>query len=527
MKKVLLENGRPDKPVACPRCHSLNTKFCYFNNYNVKQPRHFCRECQRYWTAGGSLRNVPVGAGRRKHKLSCSNPSDSYGNAPNTSIGSDTNECPHISSFKPYPPSSFKHLTACNLDGKIVQEMRHDDAIAMHGSQTLQKLTTDVALDLKFSVATHGHRPDASILTSKHYDAHGAEKLGFSKISQKRARELTLDSKFFKMTHGHGSVTPKLTSTHENGQEYGHDGGDGDAHDDACDKGAPKVLLSHDGDETPPSHCGATHDMPTSCHVTEHDDSTCCSSVTTALASSSSEAASEPNGSSPTAHTLPPSAVAKPLGLENTPAFWGPLMWPWLWPFCFNGVNSVPMGGGISHVDPSLAAGLGAGASNVIPQIDQAFTSAIGALSASNASHIDLAHASAAGPGFLHPWPYVWNPLGWGSPWNVAWNGPSMGIEHSQGPAQEKQGSICIPKTLRMDRPDEAAHSSILSTLGVTTLPHSPASFFNAFQPRGDVFQPKTPAPQAPTEDSGLHQHSSTHVNPAAQARSVAFQEGS
>jgi Dof domain, zinc finger len=24
--------------------------------------------CQRYWTAGGTLRNVPVGAGRRKNK---------------------------------------------------------------------------------------------------------------------------------------------------------------------------------------------------------------------------------------------------------------------------------------------------------------------------------------------------------------------------------------------------------------------------------------------------------------------------
>nr|CAD1825227.1 unnamed protein product [Ananas comosus var. bracteatus] len=57
---------KPDKIVPCPRCDSLDTKFCYFNNYNVSQPRHFCKNCQRYWTAGGSLRNVPVGAGRRK-----------------------------------------------------------------------------------------------------------------------------------------------------------------------------------------------------------------------------------------------------------------------------------------------------------------------------------------------------------------------------------------------------------------------------------------------------------------------------
>lgn len=61
---------KPDKLLPCPRCESMDTKFCYYNNYNVNQPRHFCKNCQRYWTAGGSLRNVPVGAGRRKNKQS-------------------------------------------------------------------------------------------------------------------------------------------------------------------------------------------------------------------------------------------------------------------------------------------------------------------------------------------------------------------------------------------------------------------------------------------------------------------------
>ncbi|XP_008793017.1 dof zinc finger protein 5-like [Phoenix dactylifera] len=54
--------------LPCPRCKSKETKFCYFNNYNVNQPRHFCKACHRYWTAGGTLRNVPVGAGRRKNR---------------------------------------------------------------------------------------------------------------------------------------------------------------------------------------------------------------------------------------------------------------------------------------------------------------------------------------------------------------------------------------------------------------------------------------------------------------------------
>ncbi|XP_020693972.1 cyclic dof factor 1 isoform X2 [Dendrobium catenatum] len=64
---------KPDKILPCPRCKSMDTKFCYFNNYNVNQPRHFCKNCQRYWTEGGSMRNVPVGAGRRKSKSSTTN----------------------------------------------------------------------------------------------------------------------------------------------------------------------------------------------------------------------------------------------------------------------------------------------------------------------------------------------------------------------------------------------------------------------------------------------------------------------
>lgn len=63
---------KPDKILPCPRCNSMDTKFCYYNNYNINQPRHFCKSCQRYWTAGGTMRNVPVGAGRRKNKNSAS-----------------------------------------------------------------------------------------------------------------------------------------------------------------------------------------------------------------------------------------------------------------------------------------------------------------------------------------------------------------------------------------------------------------------------------------------------------------------
>ncbi|XP_040378465.1 dof zinc finger protein 4-like [Oryza brachyantha] len=59
--------GAPEQaPLRCPRCNSSNTKFCYYNNYNLTQPRHFCKTCRRYWTKGGALRNVPIGGGCRK-----------------------------------------------------------------------------------------------------------------------------------------------------------------------------------------------------------------------------------------------------------------------------------------------------------------------------------------------------------------------------------------------------------------------------------------------------------------------------
>ncbi|KAJ7553371.1 hypothetical protein O6H91_06G095800 [Diphasiastrum complanatum] len=69
-----LQDRRSNKPnpseevLKCPRCESSNTKFCYYNNYSLAQPRHFCKNCKRYWTRGGALRNVPVGGGCRKNK---------------------------------------------------------------------------------------------------------------------------------------------------------------------------------------------------------------------------------------------------------------------------------------------------------------------------------------------------------------------------------------------------------------------------------------------------------------------------
>ena len=77
--------------LKCPRCDSTNTKFCYYNNYNLSQPRHFCKNCRRYWTKGGALRNIPVGGGSRKNtKRSSSNTKRSSSTSPSVSSPSAT-----------------------------------------------------------------------------------------------------------------------------------------------------------------------------------------------------------------------------------------------------------------------------------------------------------------------------------------------------------------------------------------------------------------------------------------------------
>lgn len=93
LKPTQPENQPPQK---CPRCDSLNTKFCYYNNYSLSQPRYFCKTCRRYWTQGGTLRNVPVGGGCRKGKRSktSSNSSQNPSEVPPPQISSATGAAP-------------------------------------------------------------------------------------------------------------------------------------------------------------------------------------------------------------------------------------------------------------------------------------------------------------------------------------------------------------------------------------------------------------------------------------------------
>ncbi|MED6206654.1 hypothetical protein PIB30_028897 [Stylosanthes scabra] len=64
-----LPRPREEPPQhKCPRCDSENTKFCYYNNYSLSQPRYLCKACKRYWTQGGTLRNIPLGSSKNKNK---------------------------------------------------------------------------------------------------------------------------------------------------------------------------------------------------------------------------------------------------------------------------------------------------------------------------------------------------------------------------------------------------------------------------------------------------------------------------
>jgi len=65
----------PPPPRVCARCDSDNTKFCYYNNYSEFQPRYFCKNCRRYWTHGGALRNVPIGGSSRAKRTRINQPS--------------------------------------------------------------------------------------------------------------------------------------------------------------------------------------------------------------------------------------------------------------------------------------------------------------------------------------------------------------------------------------------------------------------------------------------------------------------
>ncbi|KVI04599.1 dof zinc finger protein DOF4.6-like isoform X1 [Cynara cardunculus var. scolymus] len=130
---------RAQKPQAlnCPRCNSAHTKFCYYNNYSLSQPRYFCKTCRRYWTEGGSLRNVPVGGGSRRNKRSSSSSSSSV--PPPAAAAASISKNQHQMMMGPPIPS----LIAQNPSKTIIQN--HGGQGQGHG-QDLNLGYTNVSL---------------------------------------------------------------------------------------------------------------------------------------------------------------------------------------------------------------------------------------------------------------------------------------------------------------------------------------------------------------------------------------------
>ncbi|KAA8542673.1 hypothetical protein F0562_023828 [Nyssa sinensis] len=99
-----------DQALKCPRCESTHTKFCYYNNYSLSQPRYFCKTCRRYWTKGGTLRNIPVGGGCRKNKKTSSSSKKSNDHQSiNQNPGSSSSHNPTDLQLS-FPEVQFSHL---------------------------------------------------------------------------------------------------------------------------------------------------------------------------------------------------------------------------------------------------------------------------------------------------------------------------------------------------------------------------------------------------------------------------------
>ncbi|KAJ6873050.1 hypothetical protein NC651_032026 [Populus alba x Populus x berolinensis] len=119
---------RPQEQLNCPRCNSTNTKFCYYNNYSLTQPRYFCKACRRYWTEGGSLRNVPVGGGSRKNKRSTS-----------SSVAASSSKIPDLN------PPSLSHFSSQNPKSTHEGQDLNLAFPAMQDSQAMELLRSGFA----------------------------------------------------------------------------------------------------------------------------------------------------------------------------------------------------------------------------------------------------------------------------------------------------------------------------------------------------------------------------------------------
>ncbi|RWW64646.1 hypothetical protein BHE74_00028105 [Ensete ventricosum] len=386
---------KPDKILPCPRCNSMDTKFCYYNNYNINQPRHFCKNCQRYWTAGGTTRNVPVGAGRRKSKQSASQfrqimmPSDGL-----QSAGLETSDLP-------------RHLTLpCGSSAPTIPLIRNG---------TVHKFGTEVPLCESM----------ASALNIREQNRNG----DVSPILYGKNEEPSCASSVTASNFVENGLAGNPTHIEQNGMQ-GHCNGITPMPQFSCYPVAPWAY---------PWSPGWTNVAPL------------------------------------VAGRCSPEFVQRPENGNPSPVPWNPQM----------------MVGGPAFCPPSLP----------------------------------LPFMPASSWGCISSWP--------NGSWNVPWLGFNSGMHRSSSTSnsgssgngsptlgkhsrdatlqgeEKTEKSLWVPKTLRIDDPDEAAKSSIWATLGI--------------KPEVGIFKPlKSKAESEAQTSDAAHL---LQANPAALSRSQSFQE--
>jgi len=153
--------------LKCPRCNSFNTKFCYYNNYNLSQPRHFCKNCRRYWTKGGVLRNVPIGGCSRKSKKSKTASSSSI-----TASAATTPTPPQLEADK---SDSHSNSEGSTVRVNSVIENEQVNEVFFHGHKTKSIMFGHTQLSYEFgSLDWEGgaNTVDQSYWTHSHYSDH-------------------------------------------------------------------------------------------------------------------------------------------------------------------------------------------------------------------------------------------------------------------------------------------------------------------------------------------------------------------
>ncbi|CAA6666107.1 unnamed protein product [Spirodela intermedia] len=161
-----------EQHLRCPRCDSTNTKFCYYNNYNLSQPRHFCKDCRRYWTKGGALRNIPVGGGTRKNSKRSAPSSSSSSSHTKRSISSPS-------------PAAATHAaaeageTGAASSMSTLQFPKLETIPSVYSSTDADRQLLDFTGSFSSLLTSHGHF--GSLLDSFH--AGGRESSGYQEPS--------------------------------------------------------------------------------------------------------------------------------------------------------------------------------------------------------------------------------------------------------------------------------------------------------------------------------------------------------